>query len=179
MCGGVVDVKMSFLETLSVVSLRVAQTEQSFLEKFVLLVPESKGDMLVAMSVTDTSYAIFSPSESSRTGLVVGEMAPSITVVRVVLSDCCPLPLSSVTSPLLPILGTVSILLEALLFLAEVLVMVDDDHVETRSGKSEVYYWHAEGSAAGRKRRIFNKKKRQAKGDSTIAYTKSIRRSKS
>jgi hypothetical protein len=31
---GVVDMKMSFLDTLSVVSLRIGQSEQTFLEEF-------------------------------------------------------------------------------------------------------------------------------------------------
>ena len=65
MCRRVVDVEMSFFETLSMVALWVAETEQSLLQERILLVPERKGDMLVAMGIADTSDTVFAPSEGS------------------------------------------------------------------------------------------------------------------
>lgn len=157
MSRGVVDVEMSFLDTLSMVSLRVAQAEQPLFKELVLLVPESKGDMLVTVSVTNTSYAVLSPSEGSRAGLVVGKVTPSITVVRVVLSDSCPLPLSSVASPLLPVLGTLSILFETLFFFAKILVVVDDNHVESRlEGTRLLLLARRKISAAGRRKKKYS-----------------------
>lgn len=41
---------------------------------------------------------------------------------------CCPLPLGHVGTPSLPVAGTLSIFLEALLLLGEILVLVDQHH---------------------------------------------------
>lgn len=41
---------------------------------------------------------------------------------------CCPLSLSNVGTPFLPVLDTIAVLLQALLLLGEVLVSVKDDH---------------------------------------------------
>lgn len=38
------------------------------------LIPEAKSNVLVAVSVADTSNAIFTPSKSSRSGMVVREV---------------------------------------------------------------------------------------------------------
>lgn len=87
---------------------------------------------------------IFKVCEAART-------APGISIRAVILSDCglvsnwlimggmsqgvprlshaCrPLSLSNVRTPFLPVLGTVAILLEASLFLSEVLVAVMNNH---------------------------------------------------
>jgi len=125
---GVVNVEMCFLDTLAMVSLWVAQTEQSLLQKRILLVPEGKSDMLQAMAITDTSDTVLTPSERSGSSLVVREVAPSITVVRVIFSDGSPLPLGGVASPFLPVLLSFAVFFQTLLLLAEVLVVIDDDH---------------------------------------------------
>lgn len=127
---GIVNMEVSFLETFTVISLRVAESEKSLLQKLILLVPESESDMLVAVTVTDASNAILTPSESSRSSLIMGEMTPGVTVMRIVFSDCSPLSFSSIATPLLPVLRALAILLQPLLFLTEVLVMIDDDHRE-------------------------------------------------
>lgn len=57
--------EMRFLETFTMITLRIAQAKQSFLQESILLIPEGKGDMLVAMSVTYTSDTILAPSERS------------------------------------------------------------------------------------------------------------------
>lgn len=128
-CWSVVDMEMSFLQTFTVVTLRVAQTEETLLQEGILLVPEGKCDMLVAMSVTNTSNTIFTPSESSRASLIVREMAPSITIMRIVFPDSSPLSLSSVATPSFPVFCTFAILFQPLLFFTEVLMVVNDNHV--------------------------------------------------
>ena len=120
--------KVSFLETLAVVSLRVTQPKKSFLQDLVLLIPECKGNMLVTMTIAHTSNAILTPSERSRPSLVVRKMAPSITIVGVVFSDGSPLTLSSVTSPPLPVLRPLTVLFETFFLFAKVLVVINNDH---------------------------------------------------
>lgn len=120
--------KMRFLETFTMITLRIAQAKQSFLQERILLIPEGKGDMLVAMSITYTSDTILAPSERSRPCLVVREVAPSVAVVRVVFPYSGPLSLSSIAAPFLPILCPFPVLLQPLLFFAEVLMVVDHNH---------------------------------------------------
>jgi hypothetical protein len=123
---------MCFLETFAMITLRVAQTKQSFLQEIVLLVPKRKGNVLKAVSIAHTGNAIFAPSISSGPCLVMGEMTPSISIVRVVLAYCCPLSFSNIRTPLLPVLGAFSVFFETLLLLTEVFVVVDNNHREGR-----------------------------------------------
>jgi len=125
---GIVNVEMCFLQTLAMISLWVAQAEQSLLQKGILLVPEGKSDVLQAMAITDTSNAVFTPSERSGSSLIVGEVTPSITIVGVIFSDGSPLPFGGVASPSLPVLLAFAVLLQTFLLLAEVLVVIDNDH---------------------------------------------------
>ena len=135
MGGGVIQVKVGLLDTLSVIALGVAEAKQSFLEKVVLLVPEGKGNVLKAMSVTDSRYAIFAPSVRTGSRMVVGEMAPGIAVVRVVFSNSRPLSFRHIRTPFLPVFGSFAVLLEPLLLLAKIVVIVDNDHVGKGMGE--------------------------------------------
>lgn len=82
--------KMSLLDTLTVVSLRVGQAKQALLEKgtkdgsadspkqrrreqlgILLLVPESKSNVLEAMCIANTGNAIFTPSVCAGPSVVV------------------------------------------------------------------------------------------------------------
>lgn len=128
MCGSVVEVEVSFLDTLAMVSLRIAQTEQTLFQKVILLVPEGKGDVLDAVSVRDASNAVLAPSVSSGSCLVMREVTPSISVLRVVFSNGGPLAFSNVGTPFLPVLCPLAIFFQTLLLLTEILVVVDDDH---------------------------------------------------
>jgi hypothetical protein len=58
----------------------------------------------------------------------MGEMTPSITVLRIVLSYCGPLSFRNIGTPFLPVLLALTVLLESLLLLAQVLVVVELDH---------------------------------------------------
>jgi hypothetical protein len=155
---GVVDMKMSFLDTLSVVSLRIGQSEQTFLEEFIFLVPKAKGNILESMCIRDAGDAIFSPSESSRSGVLVWKVyvtmstwvredlqmptglrtTPGVAIRTVILSDCGPLALSDVGAPFLPVLGTLAILLETLLLLGKILVTVENNHCSGAHGQKTV-----------------------------------------
>lgn len=126
----VIQVKMRLLDTLTVVSLRIAQAKEPLLEEIILLVPEGKCHVLNTMRIRDTGNAVLTPAIGSGASLVVREMRPGVAVRRVVLSDGCPLPLSNVGTPFLPVLGPLTVFFQALLFLAEVFVMINDNHGE-------------------------------------------------
>ena len=65
------------------------------------------------------------------------EVAPSIAVVRVIFSDCRPLPFRSVAAPFLPVLLAFAVFLQTLLLLAEVLVVIDDNHDRILLGNAQ------------------------------------------
>lgn len=54
--------------------------------------------------------------------------APGVTIFRVILSHSRPLAFSHVGTPFLPVLGSLPVFLEALLFLSEELVSIDKHH---------------------------------------------------
>src|SRR5271156_2532725 len=56
-------------------------------------------------------------------------MTPGVTVVGVVFSNSRPLPLCNIRAPPLPIPLSFAILLETFLLLAEIFVIVSNDHV--------------------------------------------------
>ena len=51
MSRSIVEMKVSFLDTLAMIALRVAQAKESFFEEVILLVPEGKCNVLQAVGV--------------------------------------------------------------------------------------------------------------------------------
>ena len=90
----VVNVEVRLLDTFAVVSLRIRQTEEAFLEKvairrvrpwstrrdqwspanLLLLVPEGKGNVLQPMGIRDSRDTILSPSICARPSVLVREV---------------------------------------------------------------------------------------------------------
>lgn len=70
--------EMGFLDTFAMVALRVRQAKETLLQKGVLPVPESKGDVLVAVGVADTGNAILTPSVGAGSRMLVGEICRSV-----------------------------------------------------------------------------------------------------
>jgi hypothetical protein len=58
------------------------------------------------------------------------EMTPRIAILRVVFPDRCPLALRNIRTPFLPVCFAFPVVLEAFLLLAEVLVVINDHHVD-------------------------------------------------
>jgi len=80
------------------------------------------------MAIRHSGNAVFSPTVRPRTGLLVGEVTPSIAIFRIVFSDGRPLPFSDVRTPPLPVFDAIPIFLEPLLLLTQILVVVDHNH---------------------------------------------------
>jgi hypothetical protein len=66
--------EVGLLDALAMVPLGVGQAEQPFLEEGVFLVPESEGDVLVAMGIANASNAVLTPSVCARACVVVREI---------------------------------------------------------------------------------------------------------
>lgn len=124
----VIQVEVCLLDTLTMISLGIAQTKQSFLQELILLVPEGKGNVLQAMAVRNTGNTVLAPSVCSGSCLVMREVTPSVSVVRVVFADCRPLSFRNIWPPFFPVFCPLAVFFQTLLFLAEVFVVVDDNH---------------------------------------------------
>ncbi|KAG9796363.1 family 63 glycoside hydrolase, partial [Aureobasidium melanogenum] len=130
MCWRVIEVKVRLLDTLAMIALGIAETKESFLQEVILFVPESKCHVLQAVAVAHTCNPVFAPTVGPGPGLVVREMAPCIPVVGVVLADGCPLPFRYIRAPFLPVFCAFAVFFQPLLFLTEVFVVVDYNHLE-------------------------------------------------
>jgi hypothetical protein len=102
--------EMCLLDTLAMVTLRVGQTEQTFLQEVTILqsvfyagtgpttlrgaldllfsIPERKSDVLQTMGVRYSGNAVLAPAERPRSCVIMGEVAPGIAIFTVILSDC-------------------------------------------------------------------------------------------
>src|SRR4051794_3690600 len=91
------------LDVFAVVALRPGQPEEPFFEHRVASVPERERQAQRLRVVTDPGEAVLVPTVRTRSGLIVGERAPHITVRAVVLTNRSPCPLGHVRPPTLPL----------------------------------------------------------------------------
>src|SRR6516165_6260882 len=84
------------------VAFAVGQPEQPLLQDRVLAVPKRDGKAQPLVVIAEARKAILSPMVSTRSGLIMGEVVPGITIFAVVLADRAPLALAEVWTPLLP-----------------------------------------------------------------------------
>ncbi len=125
---GVVEVKMTFLDALTMVSLRIGKPKQPLFQEIILLIPEAEGDIHEAVRIRDTRDTVLSPAERPRSGVFMGKVAPSISVLRVVLSHSRPLSLRYVRPKLFPVLLPLMVFSQSLLFFTQVFMLVCDHH---------------------------------------------------
>ena len=90
---GAVDVEPVLLDVLAVVALAVREPEHPLLDDRVGTVPERKRKAQALAFVADPCDPILAPPVGARSGVVVGEVVPGVTVVAVVLADGAPLSL--------------------------------------------------------------------------------------
>ena len=97
-----VEVEVVLLHVLPVVALGVGQPEGALLEDRVGAVPQRDREAQQLAVVAQAGDAVLTPLVGPGPGLVVGEVAPRITVVAVVLPDRAPLALAQVGAPSTP-----------------------------------------------------------------------------
>ena len=71
MCGCIVKVKVGLFDGFAMVTLRVREPKQSLFQEVIFLVPEAECHIQQPMGIRDPSYAVFAPSESSCTCVVI------------------------------------------------------------------------------------------------------------
>ena len=144
--------EVRLLDAFAMIALGIGQAKQSLLQKRVLPVPDGEGNVLQPMGVCHSCDPVFTPTVRSRPRVVVRKMAPRITIVRVVFSNCSPLSFTQIGAPSLPVPASFSLLLQTLLLGAEVLMMVDNDLCQVSAGtvgQTVVMASHGTGSLHG------------------------------
>src|SRR6266571_5381322 len=116
MCGCVVEKEIVLLDILTVITLRVRQTEEAFLQDGVSLVPKGKGKTDQSLIVTDTHQSIFTPAVRARTGVIMREEIPRGSVGGIVLAHGSPLTFAKIRPPTIPGLLLLMRFLKPILF---------------------------------------------------------------
>ncbi len=102
MRGRAVEIEIVFLDILPVVALGVRQAEEALLQNRVLSVPQGQGEAEPLLVVADARQAVLAPPVGPGARLVVGEVAPGVAILAVILAHRAPLPLAEIRPPLFP-----------------------------------------------------------------------------
>ncbi len=102
MSGCAIEVKVIFLDVLTVVSLTICQSEHTLLENRVISIPQCHAKAKQLMVIADTCETILTPVIGARPGLVMSEVVPGVPILTVVFAYCAPLPLAKIGSPFSP-----------------------------------------------------------------------------
>src|SRR5581483_12156962 len=97
-----VEVEVVLLHVLAVVAFAVGQSEEPFLQNRVPSVPERQAEAEALRVVGNAGDAVFAPTISPRTRMIVWKEVPRVAVLAVILAHGSPLSLAQVRSPLLP-----------------------------------------------------------------------------
>src|SRR5262249_36362230 len=95
----VVDVEVVVLDVLAVVALVRRHAEQPLLEVRIALVPERRREAQQLVAIADAGDAVLAPAVRLRARAVVGEVAPRVAVLGVVLADRPPRAIGEVRPP--------------------------------------------------------------------------------
>src|SRR5260370_24226115 len=102
MSGSVIQIEVIRLDVFSVIAFAVGEAEETLLQNRILAIPQSDGKTEELPVIADAGQAIFTPVIRSRSGLVVAEICPGVSIRAVVFANRSPLPLGQVRTPLSP-----------------------------------------------------------------------------
>src|SRR6185437_3253506 len=83
-----VEVEVVFFGVLSMVGFAVRQSEYAFLENGIFAIPHGHAKAQQLFLIADAGKTILTPVIRTRSGLVMGEIVPGISVLAVVLANC-------------------------------------------------------------------------------------------
>src|SRR5262245_42443604 len=116
MRGSAVQIEVVLLHVFTVVALAVRQSEQAFLDDWVLAIPERECETEPLAVVGNAGQSVFAPVVGARPRLVMAEVVPSIAIFAVILTHGPPLAFAQVWSPFFPWSVGVGRVVETLLF---------------------------------------------------------------
>src|SRR5262249_32319033 len=111
-----IEIVVELLDVLAVVALAVVQPEQALLQDRVLAVPQRNREADMLLDVAEAGDAVLAPAIGAAARMVMGKVAPGVSVGAVVLAHRAPLPLAEVWAPFAPRLPAGLGLGQALLF---------------------------------------------------------------
>src|SRR6516165_4067671 len=85
--GCAVEVEVALLDVLSVVSLVARQAKEPLLQDGITEIPHSHGKADVLMTVADAGDTVLIPAVRSGSGVIVGEVLPSVAMRAIVLAN--------------------------------------------------------------------------------------------
>jgi hypothetical protein len=97
-----IEIEVVLLDVFAVIAFVVGEPEEALLQDGVLAVPERERKAEDLAVVRDARKSVLPPPIRARPRLVVGEVAPCVAGVAVVLPDGALLALAQVRTPLLP-----------------------------------------------------------------------------
>src|SRR5262245_35352832 len=114
--GRGVDVEVDLFDVFGVITLRIREAEQPFLEVRVLAVPERQCEAQTALTVGNTEQPILTPAVGASQRVLVRKTLPQAAIRGVVFTDGRPLTLAQIWAPALPVPDTLGILIEPTCF---------------------------------------------------------------
>src|ERR1700756_2548731 len=100
--GCAVKIEVVFLDVLAVVAFTIRQTEETLLKDWIPPIPKSDGEAELLLVIGNSSQTIFSPAVSPRTGLVMADVVPRVSVLAVVFPYRAPLSFAEIRPPFFP-----------------------------------------------------------------------------
>src|SRR5439155_25851258 len=100
--GSAVEVEITLLDILAVVTLVARQPEDPLLQDRVAAVPHGDRKANVLVTVADAGDAVLIPAIGSGSRLIVRKVFPGVAIRAVVLADGAPRTLAQVRAPALP-----------------------------------------------------------------------------
>ncbi len=113
--GSGIQVEVTLLAVLAVISLVAGQTEEALLEDRVAAVPQRDGEADPLVPVGNTGNAVLVPAVSLGSGVVVRDVFPGRAVLAVVFPHRAPGPLAQIRPPALPVRSSIPGFFETLL----------------------------------------------------------------
>jgi hypothetical protein len=90
------------LDVFAMVPFWVGKTVGPFLQDRIGPIPEGNGKAKSALLITNPQQTIFTPAIHARTGVVMGEIGPGITIGGIVLPYSSPLTVGLIAPPQAP-----------------------------------------------------------------------------
>src|SRR6266481_1931366 len=94
-----VKVEVILFDILTMVAFAIRQSEETLFENWIVAIPQGHAKAEKLLLIADAGKTILTPVVCARTGLVMGEVVPGISILAVVFTNRPPLALAQVWPP--------------------------------------------------------------------------------
>src|SRR5262245_29796339 len=98
-----IEVEIIFLDILAMVTFRTRETEETFFEDRIVLVPQRQRKTDELLPITNTAESIFVPTIGSGARMIMRKIVPCRAIRAVVFADSAPGAFAEVWSPTFPV----------------------------------------------------------------------------